>query len=326
MEILQYTPEVYHLTFGRHPDTFKMYPGQSIQLHLPDCDGLDANGKRLPVERFEQSNYYDIMIGNPAGGPFYIEGARPGDTVIVHIDNISIDRNFGRTGLSQKQIHIPPKLLITDEDVDFNVQMPREVRRWQINTQANTATMELPNSRVSQVTLELDPFPGAVAVAPPNGEFIHTLKSGVYGGNMDIPALKIGSCIHLPVFTEGAMLFLGDIHAAQGDGEVIGGGIEVGGSIIFRVEVVKNKKIASPRIESDNEIGAVGTGENIHSAMEMAFAQLVMCLVQDYGFERWDALHLVSQTAKASPGNFRTAYCGIAKKYLQNYTDFANRY
>lgn len=318
MKTLHYTPEVYHLTFGGHRDVCRIREGQPVQLYLPDCDGLGPDGKRLPPERFEQSDHCDIFVGNPVGGPFYLENACPGDTVVVHIEDIKIDRDFGRTGLSSRQIHISPKLLTGSLDTDWNVNVPREVRFWDIDLETNTASLKLPASKQPVVRVELDPFPGIVAVAPPDGQFIHTLNRGVYGGNLDIPYLKTGASIHLPVFMKGAMIFLGDIHAAQGDGEVIGGGIEVGGSITFRAELLKNKSITSPRIESANAIGAVGTGYNLNDAMEMAYAQTVLCLVQDYGFDRWDALHLVSQTAKASPGGFRSAYCRVEKKYLDS--------
>ena len=102
----------------------------------------------------------------------------------------------------------------------------------------------------------------------------------------------------------------------RGDGEIIGGGIEVGGTISFHVELCKNKKLNWPRMETEKTINAIGTGENIHRAMEIAYAQLIIWLYEDYGFDRWDAMRLISQTVTAKPGNFQTAICSMSKKFL----------
>lgn len=309
-------PEKFYVTFGPHKPAMNLKSGQSLQVTVPDCDGYGPDGKVMDRHRFESSLHAPIMVGNPLAGPYYIEEAQPGDSLGIHIEKIVIEQDFGRTGISTRQIHIPAKLLVMDQDVDFNVAVPRQIRRWHIHHASQTASLPLENSRKAAIEVPLAPFPGCIAVAPENGQFIHSLRVGNFGGNIDIPALTVGSCIHLPVFCSGALVFLGDLHAAQGDGEIIGGAIEVGGTITVRVELHKKKTLAYPRFENAAAIGTIGAAETLQNAFDIAYAQLILWLVQDFGFNRWDAFHLVSQTVQARPGNYHSAICTLHKQWL----------
>ena len=316
MDIIEHNPELYHLTFGQHDHALRIKSGQSIQVRLPDCDGLGPDGKMLPQQKFEQSKDAEMVVGNPVAGPYLIEGAEIGDSLAVHIEEVNIEQNFGRTGISAKQICIPPELFATKDDRNNNIQVPSEVSRWKIDTKNALATLKLHKSKKKSIEVPLNPFAGCIAVAPMNGQFISTLEAGDFGGNFDIPYLGKGTCVYMPVFANGAYLFLGDIHAAQGDGEIIGGAIEVGGNIKFRVEVCKHSPISWPRIETCTHIGTIGTGENLQKAFEVAYAQLIIWLSETHGYDRWEAMHLVSQVVEAHPGNFNSAICKVAKSYL----------
>jgi acetamidase/formamidase len=149
-----------------------------------------------------------------------------------------------------------------------------------------------------------------------NGQFFDGLASGNFGGNMDVPEVAAGCQIYLPVFANGACLFLGDIHAAQGDGEIIGGAIETSGTIEFSVALDKGKAISWPRIENADQIGVIASGTTMDEASQIANAQLVLWMAQEYGFDRWEALNVLSQTGQSRPGNSKSMCCTISKKYL----------
>jgi len=314
--VIEHEPQLYHLTFGVHEPAMRLQTGQTVRVTVPDCDGLGPDGTMLDRSRFESRRHGSLAIANPTAGPYVVETAQVGDTLVVRIDSIHIDRDFGRTGISARQISIPQKLFITERDADFNVAVPKKEFRWQIDHDNALARLRCPHSRKEVVEVPLRPMVGCVGVAPPNGQFLDGLAVGNFGGNMDVPDVGAGCCIRLPVFVPGGYLFLGDLHAAQGYGEIIGGGVEVSGTIEFTVDVEKGKKILWPRLETDRRIGVIGAGGNVTEAMEIAYAQLVLWLSEDYGFERWEALNLVSQTGRASPGNWRTAVCSIEKIYL----------
>jgi len=315
-DITEHKPDIYHLTFGPHKPVMRLQNGQSVRVNIPDCDGLGPDGNILPRDKFENNPDIPIQVANPTAGAYYIEGAEIGDSICVHIEEIEIDRDFGRTGISVKQVRIAQKHFFTDQDSDYNVIMPNKISRWEIDNQAGIATFKCENSKKKQVQVELNPFPGCIAVAPENGQFLDGLGAGNYGGNIDVALAEVGSCVHLPVFMKGANLFIGDLHAAQGHGEVIGGAIEVGGTITFSVEVIKNKKLQWPRIETQDHIGSIVSGPDLDTSIQMSFAQLILWLSESYGFDRWDALNLISQTAEVSLGNFNTAVCTINKRYI----------
>jgi len=316
MDTIKHEPQKYYMTLGQHEPSLKIKSGQRVQVTLPDCDGYDPDGEVLDKSRFEQNKNGTMIPANPCAGPYYIEDAQVGDSIAVHIENIEIDRDFGRTGIGVQQVHIPQKLFADKTDKDLNVIMPRKVSRWQIDRQNNIARLKLQKSRKKYIEVELNPFCGTIAVAPANEQFIHSLYTGNHCGNVDIVGLGAGCCIYLPVFAPGAYLFLGDIHAAQGNGEIIGGAIEVGGIVTFRVELIKGKKLSWPRFETAQKIGAIGAQGNLDECFNIAFSQLVLWLSEEYGYDRWEALHLLSQTVEARPGNYMAAMAAVAKSYL----------
>jgi acetamidase/formamidase len=316
MELIEHIPDRYHLTFGVHPPAMNIKQNQRIRVSVPDCDGLGIDGKPLSSDKFEQNSQVSITMGNPTAGPYYIEEAQMGDSIAVDIHSVQPNRRLGRTGISANQIHIAQKYFQTASDTDMNVAVPRKIFHWDIDLARNVATLRLEKSNKSAVEVPLHPFVGCVAVAPMNGQFFDGLASGNYGGNMDVPAVAAGCRIHFPVFAHGGYLFLGDIHAAQGEGEIIGGAIETSGTIEFSVTIEKGKTISWPRIENAEQIGVIASGMTMDETAQIANAQLVLWMVQEYGFDRWEALNVLSQTGQSRPGNSKSFCCTISKKYL----------
>lgn len=309
-------PEKYHLTIGPHPPILSITSGQKIRVTVPDCDGIGPDGQQLPLDCFEQYGTEPAWIANPMAGPYYIKDADRNDSLTVEIDAIEIDRDFGRTGISAKEITIPQSYFESDIDDNHNVLIPCKEYRWEIDHKQQVARLPVQHHQKTSVVVPLNPSVGFIAVAPPHGQYFNGLGIGSFGGNLDIPAIGQGCRLSLPVFTKGAYLYLGDLHAAQGDGEIIGGAIEVGGCIDFSVQVNKGKEIAWPRLETDKIMGVITCGNSIDEAIHLAYAQLVLWLHEEYGFDRWEALNLVSQAGRASPGNSKTAIGSIAKYLL----------
>jgi amidase len=317
MNVIEHTPDIYHLTFGVHTPSLKIKSGQIIRVSVPDCDGLGADGMPLSDTKFEQSPYASITKANPTAGPYYIEDAERGDHITVCIHRVVPNRRLGRTGISARQINIKQKYFMTSSDADWNVLIPRKLFHWDIDVSKNVATLKLEKSKKNRVEIPLCPSVGCIAIAPDNGQYLDGMSVGNYGGNLDIPGVGDGCRIHFPVFVQGAYLFLGDIHAAQGEGEIIGGAIETSGTIEFSVLVNKQKTISWPRIEDAKNIGVIAAGTTLDEAIQIAYAQLVIWMSDEYGFDRWEALNLLSQTGHARPGNFQSASCTIAKKYVE---------
>jgi len=168
------------------------------------------------------------------------------------------------------------------------------------------------------VKVPWEPFLGTFAVAP-ELEAISSLTPGPFGGNMDVPDVKPGNTIYLPVFNTGALFYTGDCHAHQGQGELCGVALEIPAKVTLTFDVRKQEPIAWPRIESSEAIMVVGSARPMEDAARIAYSELVLWL-QDYGFSRWEAYELLSQVGGLYVGNMvDTAYslvASVAKRYL----------
>jgi len=144
---------------------------------------------------------------------------------------------------------------------------------------------------------------GRVAVAPEGDAAFDGLWPGDFGGNMDASDVREGTTVYLPVFHAGALFYFGDGHAAQGDGEVCGSGLETSMDVAFRFGLRKHKAIAWPRLEDAEHLMVAGSARPLTDALRIAFVELVEWLVADYGFAKPDAYQLVSQVAVVRVAN-----------------------
>jgi acetamidase/formamidase len=178
-----------------------------------------------------------------------------------------------------------------------------------------------PETKLGRLSLPLDPMLGCFGVAPNGGQSISTATSGPYGGNMDYRGFRAGTTVFLPIFATGALLFLGDGHAVQSDGEIGGTGVETSMEVEFRVELVKHKPISWPRGENANEIFTTGNARPLSQALQHATTEMVRWLKEDYGLDALSAGILASQTFMYEVGNvFDPAYtmvCKVKKDVLQ---------
>jgi amidase len=302
----RFQPDHYFNTIGSHPPVLTIEPGDRVITTTVDASGSDSSGEIITPSP------------NPMTGPFFVRGAQPGDTLVFHIERITPNRPTGwtSTGLAQHVVEpgFVPELNTPPKD------QPVTRASWEVDPQAWTATLVSPESKLGRFTLPLDPMLGCFGVAPAHGQAISTATSGPYGGNMDYRGFRAGATVYLPVFAEGAMLFLGDGHAVQGDGEVAGTGIEISMEVAFTVDLVKGVAPEWPRGENASYIFTVGNARPLDQAVQHATTGMVRWLKDRYGLDVLSAGLLIGQTVEYEVGNFYdpayTMVCKMRKEIL----------
>lgn len=232
-------------------------------------------------------------------GPIYVAGAEPGDTLEIRILRIRPNASTGRSGTSETY----GSLTATTATPMLNEPVPAKTFVWQIAPDGRTATLALPNSRLGQARVELQPMLGRIATAPPGEQSIPAGVPAAFGGNLDSPQVREGATVLLPVFHQGAYLYFGDVHALQGDGEIIGSGIETTADVALEIRLRKKKTIAWPRIEDRDWIMVAGSARPLIDAFRIAHVEMVKWLESEFGFDRWEALQLLSQVGRAEVAN-----------------------
>lgn len=312
MSTIQFTPRLYYYTYGAHPPGLHIEPDQVIVAPTIDSDNRDALG--IPVPREQRQPGVGLLEGNPVTGPFFVEGAEPGDTLVVHLESIALTRDdaFGAV-----QSH----LAVLGDDMRIagptGLKPPITGRRydWKLDRQRGMARLELPQSRIGDVEIPLHPFLGCIGVAPRWGEFIHTVNAGPHGGNMDCADLCTGAEVHFPVNVPGALLMFGDAHAAQGDGELAGGALETSASVRFRCQVLKHRPLRWPRIINTDSLVTLASGRPLIDTVRIAWSEMILWLESEFGYHRWDALHVLSQVGRVRVCNAVSPSYTVAAKF-----------
>jgi acetamidase/formamidase len=279
----------YYRTFSHsHPVLKRIKPGESVATKTIDSAGLDEKGEKRS-EPF-----------NPLTGPFFVEGAEPGDALVVHLKKVRLNRDWGwsayRLGLFSLTPEMVEHVYPNDIHPDLVVKGRATLVPWDIDRKANTVRLRTPKSRVHPLEFPAKPMLGCIGVAPA-GDFAPTSgPSGSYGGNLDYNKIGEGATVYLPVYHHGGLLFVGDGHALQADGEPTGTGIETSMDVEFVVELKKGAKLTGPRVETANEIISIGSQPEFASALDnglkTATSDMVGWLVNDFGMEPW-AAHLL---------------------------------
>ena len=155
---------------------------------------------------------------------------------------------------------------------------------------------------------------GCFGVAPDRGQAISTATSGPHGGNMDYKGFEQGVTVYFPVAVEGALLFVGDGHAVQGDGEIVGTGIEVSFDVQFTVTLQKGRRIGWPRAENETHILTVGNARPLDQALQHATTEMCRWLTTDYDLDMLGAHTLLGQCVEYEIANvFDPAYTVVCK-------------
>jgi amidase len=301
MAIHHFTPTIYYTAMGTYPPVLEIADGDTVITTTVDARGQDSFHRQI-AER-----------GNPQTGPFLISGAEPGDTLAVHFDRLRPNRRQGWTAAS-----LAPNVV----DPDFVPRLPSErgLVEWDVDVEKWQATLVSAETALGQYAVELSPMLGCFGVAPPRGQAISTATSSTHGGNMDYRGFVEGVTVYFPVHVPGALLFVGDGHAVQGDGEIVGTGIEISFDVQFTVHLLKGKKITWPRAENSDYLMTVGNARPLDQALQHATTELMHWLMEDYGLDTRAASILLGQCVRYEVGNvFDPAYtmiCKIEKKRL----------
>lgn len=260
-------------------------PGDILDTNTLDCfgDAIRKPGDKLSMAPGD----------NPLTGPFYIDGAEPGDTLAVKILALDVngDQGVGALGPGFGALNA------TNYTPMLHPPLPEKIWFYPIDHATKTATFKALDSKF-EVKIPIHPFFGCLGVAPAGGEARSSIVPAEFGGNMDTPEVTVGNTVYFPVNTKGALLYLGDGHAAMGDGEVAGAAIEVPLKARVQVELIKGKKINWPRIENDQAIMTVGAYRPVDDALRIAFTELVGWIHQDYGLSELDAYELLGKVAR----------------------------
>ena len=270
--------------------------------------GVPTFAKREPVLRLKPGAIVETRTFSKPGdyyepdkaGPFFVEGVTPDDTLVVKILRVRLNRDNAVSAVHPQGI----SALMADSRTRL-LNDPPPARRWvwRLDRQRNVGILDLPNSAMKRIEIPLKPMLGRVAVAPPGEESWGGLWPGAFGGNMDAPDFREGATVYLPVFHEGAYFYFGDIHAAQGDGEVVGSGLETTADVTFQFDVIRGKRIRWPRIEDADAIMVAGSVRPLIDAFRIAHVELIEWLVDEYGFEKLEAFQVVSQVGSARVAN-----------------------
>lgn len=267
-ETHRFEPTRYHNTFSfAHEPVLTIVPGDRVITRTIDARGFDA-GNRQVGER-----------PNPQTGPFYVEGAEPGDVLVVRFEKIEPSRGTAWSSSVLAPYTADPAFL------RHEAEREQTTETWEIDKQRGVAKVASGSIRPPGIEVPLRPMLGCVAVAPARKEAIATSTPGTFGGNMDYNGMVVGTTLMLPVSEPGALLFVGDGHARQGDGEVVGNALEVSMDVEFTVELIKGQEIGWPRLESDEHLMTIGSARPLLQALQHATTELQRWLMSDYGFD-----------------------------------------
>jgi acetamidase/formamidase len=281
--------EVYYRTFfHKHPVKQRIRAGETVVTKTLDSSGKDYLGK-------------EVSDGpNPLTGPFYVEGAEPGDALVITFHKVRLNRDWGYSGYRLGLFAMTPEYIEKTYPPVYKRDLVRKgfahYVPWDLDREKGLVRLREPGSKAVAMEFAARPMLGCVGVAAAGDWAPTSSPSGPYGGNLDYNRIGEGATVLLPVYHSGALLFLGDGHALQGDGEPTGNGVETSMDVEFSVTVRKGAKLTGPRVETADAIISIGSQPEFQSsldrALEMATTDMVQYLMADYGLEEW-AAHLM---------------------------------
>jgi amidase len=260
------------------PPIARIAAGDRVKTWTIDASGHDKDGVRRSFG------------GNPQTGPFYIEGAVPGDTLVVKLERISLTRDTAHSG-TQLLPHL------TNPSYSQGARYADETSgEWILDRQSMVGRLAKPSARLTEYRVALKPFLGGIGVAPRDKQAIDARSLGSFGGNLDYNHLVEGTTLYFPVFEDGALLFLGDGHAAQGAGELTGDALETTLEVEFAVDLIQSKSLEMPRAENETYLMAMGIAGSLADATREATTSLAEWLATDQALSANDVA-LVMGTA-----------------------------
>jgi acetamidase/formamidase len=292
-----YAPSDYSnlFTADRAP-VLTLWPGDAVRTTTIDSGGVDEKG----VTR--------ALFGNPQTGPFFVAGAEPGDTLVVHIRKLTPNRDWADSLDTIVGRALGSSLVAKAGDLGKPV-------RWRLDRAAGLARPESASGALKDYAVPLRPMLGGLAVAPGFGLApLSTGDTARTGGNMDFPEVAQGATVYLPVQQPGALLYLGDAHALQGDGETSQYALETSMQVEFAIDPVKRRAVAMPRVENDREIMVLGQAGSLDEALKAASTGMILWLQQDYGLSLSETAQLLGSAMRYSVPNLAGRSVGVAAR------------
>ena len=293
----EFTPTMFQRQFSATtPPVLHIWPGDTVHTTTVDAGGTDEKG----VTR--------VLGGNPQTGPFFVETAMPGDMLVVRLTRLRLNRDWAISddGLVGRAL-----------DADLAVKMKDGFKnvRWHLDRDRGVAAPEKPTDHLTKFVVPLRPMLGCVAVAPGFGSAPPaTGDSGRWGGNMDFNEIVEGATVYLPVGQPGALLYIGDGHAAQGDGELNGNALETSMDVEFTVDLVPQKAMTGPRVESSTHLMAVGLAGSVDDALRSATAGLSQWLEQDFALSPSEIAMVLGTSVEYTISEVADRNAGVAAK------------
>jgi acetamidase/formamidase len=272
-----------------------VWPGDTVHTTTIDSGGVDERG----VTR--------ALFGNPQTGPFFVMGAEAGDTLVVHLRRLRLNRDYADSLDS-----IVGRAQTTG--LAASAALLGKPVRWKLDREKGTASPEGASEALRGMTVPVRPMLGGLAVAPPDGPAVSTGDTGRFGGNMDFNEVVEGHTVYLPVQQPGALLYLGDAHALQGDGETSQYALETSMDVEFTVELIKGKAIGMPRVESPTQIMTLGQAGSLDDALRAATAGMAQWLQKEYGLSLSDSAIVLGSAVQYSVANLAGRSVGVAAK------------
>ena len=300
---LDFEPTEFHRVFSSAiKPVMRVWPGDTIRTKTVDAAGVDERTKTR------------VLGGNPQTGPFYVEGAMPGDVLVVRIRKLRLNR---ATAISDDGL--VDRARTTDyatehKDNNFNDVV------WKLDADKGVATLAKPTSDLKDLAVPVRPMLGCVGVAPGFGSApIRTGDSGRIGGNMDFSEIREGATLYLPVSQPGALLYVGDGHALQGDGELNGNALETSLDVEITVDVQREKSLSGPRVENDEHLMAMGLGGSLDEAFREATSALAEWLEKDYALTGPEAAILLGATIQYQISEVADRNVGVVAKIRKQF-------
>jgi len=312
MDVVTYRPDPseFAWTFGGVPPVRKVKPGDLLELWTEDAFGGKVRGFDDLV-----SKVIEFPFVNPQTGPFFVEGAEPGDTLAIHFVSIEPSRDWA----ASCTVPLFGALTSTHQTATLQEPLPEVVWIYDVDAGKRTVTYRARAGEYA-VELPLDPMHGTVGVAPASFEARSSLVPDAHGGNMDTPEMRAGTTCYLGVNVEGALFSIGDGHCRQGEGETCGVAVEAAMDTVIAIDLVKGRPTPWPRLENDSYLMSAGSARPLEDAFRIAHVDMVTWLSEEYGFETLDAYQLLTQVSESPVANVcdpnYTFVTKVAKRYL----------
>ena len=293
----EFVPTDYSNEFSPHrAPVLTIWPGDSVHTTTLDSGGVDQHGQTR------------ALFGNPQTGPFFVMGAKPGDVLAIRIERLRLNRDYADSLDSLVGRAMSPAVAAKATELGKPV-------RWTLDRERGVAFPQTPTPGLRTLSVPLGPMLGGLAVAPGFGSApVSTGDTGRFGGNMDFNEIREGAIVYLPVSQPGALLYLGDAHALQGDGETSQYALETSMDVEIGVDVIHRKNIATPRVESERQLMVLGQAGSLDDALRSATSGMIQWLQQDYGLTLSECAQLIGSSVRYVVANLAGRSVGIAAK------------